>query len=104
MGASVHIGCRRGGKYHCGLSVHGDIDIIPPGTPSRWEPREKDTAFIMRVPVSFLSLVADEAGIDPARVEIGESLPDARSADGAYRMGSEGGDGGGLSERTAVSG
>ena len=70
MGASVHIGCRRGGKYHCGLSVHGDIDIIPPDTPSRWELREKDTSFIIRVPVSFLSLVADESGIDPARVEI----------------------------------
>lgn len=70
MGASVHIGCRRGGKYHCGLSVHGDIDIIPPDTPSRWELREKDTSFIIRVPASFLSLAADESGIDPARVEI----------------------------------
>jgi AraC family transcriptional regulator len=70
MGASVHIGCRRGGKYHCGLSVHGDIDIIPPDTPSRWELREKDTSFIIRVPTRTLSLVAGESGIDPARVEI----------------------------------
>jgi AraC family transcriptional regulator len=70
MGASVHIGCRRGGQYHCGLSVHGDIDIIPPDTPSRWELREKDTSFIIRVPTSFLSLVAGESGIDPDSVEI----------------------------------
>jgi AraC family transcriptional regulator len=70
MGASVHVGCRRGGKYHCGLNVHGDIDIIPPDTPSRWELREKDTSLIIRVPISFLNLVADESGVDPARVEI----------------------------------
>ncbi|MGA2591829.1 MAG: helix-turn-helix domain-containing protein [Bryobacteraceae bacterium] len=70
MGASVHIGCRRGGKYHCGLSVHGDIDIIPPNTPSRWELKEKDTSFIIRVPTSLLSEVADESGVDPSRVEI----------------------------------
>jgi len=70
MGASVHIGCRRGGEYHSGLSVHGDIDVIPPGTPSRWELREKDTSFILRVPTSFMNLAAGESGIDPARVEI----------------------------------
>ncbi len=70
MGSSVQVGCRRDGKYHSGLSVHGDIDIIPPDVPSRWELREKDTSFIMRVPMSFLSLAAQEAGIDPSTVEI----------------------------------
>jgi len=70
MGPSVDIGCRRGGKYHRGLSVHGDVDIIPPGTPSRWELREKDTSFIVKVPMTFLNLAADESGVDPARVEI----------------------------------
>ncbi|MGC9947475.1 MAG: helix-turn-helix domain-containing protein [Bryobacteraceae bacterium] len=70
MGASVHIGCRRDGKYHCGLSVHGDIDIIPPDTPSRWDLREKDTSFIIRVPLNLLSLAAEEAGADPTGVEI----------------------------------
>jgi len=70
MGASVHIGCRRGGQYHCGLSVHGDIDIIPPETPSRWELREKDTSFIIRVPTSLLRMAAQESGIEAAGVEI----------------------------------
>jgi AraC family transcriptional regulator len=70
MGASVHIGCRRGGLYHCGLSVHGDIDIIPAGTPSRWELREKDTSFIISLPMSLLNRVAEESGVDPAQVEI----------------------------------
>ncbi len=70
MGASVHIGCRRGGQSHCGLSVHGDIDIIPPETPSRWELREKDTSFIIRVPTGLLRRAAQESGIEPAGVEI----------------------------------
>jgi AraC family transcriptional regulator len=67
---SVHIGCRRGGQYHCGLTVHGDIDIIPPGVASRWELKEKDTALILSVPASLLSMTALECGVDPARVEI----------------------------------
>jgi AraC family transcriptional regulator len=70
VGTSVHIGCRRGGKYHCGLSVHGDIDIIPPGTTSRWELKKKDTALVLSVPQSLLSMTAHEYGIDPAGVEI----------------------------------
>jgi len=70
VGTSVHIGCRRGGKYHWGLSVHGDIDIIPPGVVSVWELKEKDTALIMSVPVSLLTMTALESGVDPAKVEI----------------------------------
>ncbi|HTT64454.1 MAG TPA: hypothetical protein VMG35_21530 [Bryobacteraceae bacterium] len=70
LGASVHIGCLRGGQYHCVLSVHGDIDVIPPGTPSRWELRERDTSFIIRVPASLMNRAAEESGIDPAGVEI----------------------------------
>jgi AraC family transcriptional regulator len=70
VGTSVHIGCRRGGQYHCGLNVHGDIDIIPPGIVSRWELKEKDTALILSVPASLLSMTALQCGVDPARVEI----------------------------------
>ncbi len=70
LGASVHVGCRRGGKYHCGLNVHGDIDIIPPGTPSRWELRENDTSFVIHVANRLMNVVASESGLDPARVEI----------------------------------
>jgi AraC family transcriptional regulator len=70
VGTSVHIGCRRAGKYHCGLSVHGDIDIIPPGIASRWELQEKDTALILSVAASLLNMTALECGVDPARVEI----------------------------------
>ena len=70
VGMSVPIGCRRGGKYHCGLTVHRDIDIIPPGIASRWELKEKDTALIVSLPASLLSTTALECRVDPAKVEI----------------------------------
>lgn len=69
-GASVEIGCRRDGRYHRGLSVHGDIDVIPPGTPSRWELKEKDTALILAIPSGVLSAAAEERGLDPAKIGI----------------------------------
>lgn len=70
MGASVEIGCRRGGRYHRGLSVHGDIDVIPPGMTSRWELKEKDTALILAIPSGVLAAAAEELGADPAKLEI----------------------------------
>ena len=44
--------------------------VIPPGTPSRWELREKDSSFIIRVPASVMNRAAEESGIDPAGVEV----------------------------------
>jgi hypothetical protein len=31
-GPPVEIGCERGGQAHFGVSIHGDVDIIPAGT------------------------------------------------------------------------
>jgi AraC family transcriptional regulator len=70
VGPSVEIGCHREGRYHRGLSVHGDIDVIPPGVPSRWEIKEKDTALILAVPHRLLSLAAEASGADPAKIQI----------------------------------
>lgn len=70
VGASVEIGCQRDGRYHRGLAVHGDIDIIPPGTPSRWELNAPDTALILAVPQTILKAAAEEAGVDPAKLAI----------------------------------
>ena len=40
--------CRRDGKRHTGRAVHGDIDIIPAQTPSRWEMHDaNDTAILI---------------------------------------------------------
>lgn len=70
VGPSVQIACRRGGQCHRGLAVHGDVDIIPAGIPSRWEVMRKDTALIIAVQAGFLHSVARERGIEPDRVEI----------------------------------
>jgi len=70
VGRTMEIGCRRNGRYHRGLYVHGDIDIIPPGTASRWELKERDHALILAVPACLLHAAAQESGGDPARLEI----------------------------------
>ncbi len=70
VGRSVYIACSRAGKSHRGLSVHGDVDILPAGVPSRWELKESDMALIMSVPTPLLRSVAEQSGIDPDRLEI----------------------------------
>jgi AraC family transcriptional regulator len=70
FGPSVQIACRRGGLSHRGTAVHGDIDIIPAGTPSFWELKEKDTALIMSVSPELMTIVAEGFDIDPSRIEI----------------------------------
>jgi AraC family transcriptional regulator len=70
VGPSVHIACDRDGRRHRGITVHGDVDIIPAGVPSRWEIREKDTALLLGVPASLLSAVAEQSGMDTSRAEL----------------------------------
>ena len=70
VGPSVQVSCRRGGNRHRGTAVHGDIDIIPSGTPSLWEMKEKDTAFVLSVSPELLNSVAEELDLDPFRIEI----------------------------------
>jgi AraC family transcriptional regulator len=70
VGRSVHIACDRAGRRHQGTSVHGDVDIIPSGVPSRWLLREDDTALILGVSSGLLRRLAGESGLDPGSVEI----------------------------------
>ena len=70
VGRSVHIRCNRAGRGHQGISVHGDVDIVPSGVGSRWELKEADTALIIGVSTSLLENVAAEYGLDPVRIEI----------------------------------
>src|ERR1700678_3313983 len=49
VGPSVYIQCKRGPWSHRGLGVHGDIDIIPAGIPSRWEMKETDRVILLDV-------------------------------------------------------
>jgi len=55
---------------HSGTAVHGDIDIIPSGTPSIWELKERDSALIMAVAPELLNVTAEEFGLDPRYLEI----------------------------------
>jgi AraC family transcriptional regulator len=71
VGAAAKVSCRRGGVSHTGSAVHGDIDIIPALTSSRWEIHDhNDTALILALPPSLLDTVAEEHGFDSRRVEI----------------------------------
>ena len=70
VGPSVYIACDRGGRCHRGLSVHGDVDVVPAGVPCRWELREQDTALIVGIPPYLLETAARGMDLDPARVEV----------------------------------
>jgi AraC family transcriptional regulator len=70
VGRSVLVDCRRGGLSHRGLSVHGYSDIIPAGTPSRWELKDTDTVLLLSVAQALLKAVAEESGMDSRHIEI----------------------------------
>jgi AraC family transcriptional regulator len=65
VGLPVEIGCERGGQMHRGLSVHGDVDIIPAGVASRWILKKQDCALVVRVSQDLLTEAAEDLGIDP---------------------------------------
>jgi AraC family transcriptional regulator len=70
LGPSVHIYCRRAGQCHSGVAVHGDVDIVPPGTPSRWEVKNLDTALMIGVHGELMRCVAEERGLDVRQISI----------------------------------
>ncbi|HEX4310422.1 MAG TPA: AraC family transcriptional regulator [Acidobacteriaceae bacterium] len=62
-GAPVRIGCERSGQAHRGLSVHGDIDIVPAGTASYWQLYKQDCALVVRLSSDLLTDAATGLGI-----------------------------------------
>jgi len=58
------------GREHYGTNVHGDIDIIPSGTPSRWEFDREDAALVLSFHHELLASIAEECGFDSRRLEI----------------------------------
>jgi AraC family transcriptional regulator len=71
VGAAARLTCRRDGRTYTGTAVHGDIDIIPAHTSSRWMMHDKnDTALYVGLPPSILRAVAQESGLNPAQIEI----------------------------------
>jgi AraC family transcriptional regulator len=65
-GRPVRMNCSHGTQSHYGLAIHGDIDIIPDGTASRWEMKEADTALVVKISRSLLREVAAESGLGDA--------------------------------------
>lgn len=65
VGRSVMMTCERGGQSHRGLHVHGDIDIVPADTPSRWIPEQSDNALILSMPAGLLTEAAARVGLSP---------------------------------------
>jgi AraC family transcriptional regulator len=71
LGEPTRLSCRREGRRFSGMAVHGDIDIIPAKTPATWEMHdENDTALLLSLPQRLLRMVAEESGLDGARLEI----------------------------------
>lgn len=70
IGPSIQVNCRRAGRSHRGLAVHGDIEIIPAHTPSVWEISEKDTFLAMSLSPELMNAVAEQLGLDAQRIEI----------------------------------
>src|SRR5450631_538820 len=66
VGPPVEIGCERAGQRYRGLSIHGDVDIIPAGVASRWSLKKKDSALVVRVSQDLLTEAAADLGIDSA--------------------------------------
>jgi AraC family transcriptional regulator len=62
--------CHRAGESFCGTLIHGDIDIIPSGTPSSWELKDNDTVLTLGLDPDFLASVALELGLQPGEEQI----------------------------------
>lgn len=55
IGSATQVDCYRAARHFSGTSVHGDIDIIPRGTPVRWNlVGEDDRAILVILPQSVL--------------------------------------------------
>lgn len=70
IGRAVEIGCDRLGHRHRGRSVHGDVDIIPAGTPSRWELPAGDSALILSLTPGLLRGVLEDSGLKGSSIEL----------------------------------
>lgn len=71
VGPAARLSCSRDGKRYNGTAVHGDIDIIPAFTPSRWVAHDhNDRNLLLSLPQALLASVAQQAGHDSSRIEI----------------------------------
>ena len=70
MGRSIYMRCERAGLKHHGWDVHGDIHIVPAGTPAIWEPDGPDTALIVTMDPHLLERTIEGFGLNAKPVEL----------------------------------
>ena len=70
VGRSANVECERGGQRCRGLTVHGDIDVVPAGMASRWLLKDPDTALVVRLGSQVLAAAAGDAGVPTADVAL----------------------------------
>ena len=70
VGPSVAVDCRRAGERHRGISIHGDLEIIPPNTDGIWEVKSRDTALVMGVKIRLLHSIVEQFGGDAKQLRI----------------------------------
>jgi AraC family transcriptional regulator len=59
LGPPARLVSQMAGRRRAGVGIHGDIDIIPVGVPSRWEIGGADQGLILRVAPGLLETVAE---------------------------------------------
>jgi AraC family transcriptional regulator len=70
FGPAVDVACRGGDFRHRGMSVHGDVFVIPANVDTVWEMKGTDAALVVTVSPGLMDSVAEQCGLDPRRVEI----------------------------------
>lgn len=71
IGGPIRVSCRRDGRTYEGMELHGDFDLLPAGMSSEWETFSPYHSFILRIPPSAVSTVAESAQLDPERFRLG---------------------------------
>ncbi len=70
LGRSVYMVCQHGSQKHRGIRVHGDIDIVPAGTPCIWEPSGPDTALIVAIDRDLIAITAEQLGMRSSGLDL----------------------------------
>jgi AraC family transcriptional regulator len=70
VGPSVAVECRRDGKRHCGTTIHGDLEVIPPNLGGVWEIKSRDTALVIGLKLRVLERIVEDSGGDPRKLQV----------------------------------
>lgn len=74
VGGPVRVNCRRDGRCYQETELHGDFDLLPAGIGSAWETFSPYHSFILRLPPSALSSVAESIRLDPERLRLSSRI------------------------------